>query len=86
MEYNNLSHTLRGVGFNPACFYRNFWVKGRGVIYDCIGTHTDSIQVVAKYPPSIFYKLKVIYMMKSFGSPKVHMGCNYTQVKVVSTT
>ena len=50
----HLSQTLREMGFKPTCFDLDVWIRGRDGGYDYIGTHTDDVLVVAKYPARVF--------------------------------
>ena len=45
--HSHLSHTLREMGFKPTRFDPDVWIRGRDVGYDCIGTYTDDVFVVA---------------------------------------
>ena len=74
----HLLHTLRYMGFKPTHFDPYVWIRGRRGSYDYIGTHTDDVLVVAVNPTSIFNKLKYTYPIRSFGPPKVHLGCDYS--------
>ena len=62
------------------------WIRGREGGYDYIGTHIDNVLVVAFDPSSILEKLKETYTIKAFGPQKVHLGCDYAQVKNGATT
>ena len=74
------------MGFKLTRFDLDVWIRrGKGG-YDYIGTHNDDFLVVAVYPTSIFEKLKYTYTIKSFGLPKVHIGCDYAQVKKCDVT
>ena len=53
--------------------------------YDYIGTHTNDVLVLAVKPTYILDKLKEIYTIKDFGPPKVHLGCDYSQVNKGAT-
>ena len=86
MWHAQLSHTLRERGFKPTHFEPDVWIRGRKGGYDYIGIHTNDFLVVAVDPTSIFKKLKVTYKIKTFGPPKVHIGCDHTQVKKGATT
>ena len=65
------------MGFNTTCFDPYVWIKGHESGYDYIGMNTDDVQVAVVDPTSIFNKLKETYMIKDFGVPKVHLGCDY---------
>jgi len=77
----HLSQTLRDMSFKPTRFDPDVWIRGREGGYDYIGTHTDDVLVVAKYPARIFEKLQKVYTIKKFGPPVHHLGCDYSQVK-----
>ena len=79
--HDNLSFTLREIGFKLTRFDLDIWIRGREGGYDYIGTHTDDVLVVAIKSTSIFENLKYTYTIKAFGLPVVHIGCNYAQVK-----
>ena len=79
-------HTLRGMGFISTFFDPNVWIKGREGGYDYIVTHTDDFLSVTIDPTSIFEELKETYIIKIFGAPEVHLGCDYTEVNVGNTT
>ena len=74
------------MGLKPTCFDLYVWIKGRERGYNYTGTHIDDVIVVAFDPTSIFEKLKETYTIKSFGPPKVHLGCDFAQVKKGVTT
>ena len=78
-RHAQLLHTLRGMCFKQTRFDPNVWVKGHKGGYNHISMKTYDILVVAKKPPSIFEKLKEIYMIKEFGAPKIYLGCDYTK-------
>ena len=78
-RHAQLLHTLRGMCFKQTRFDPNVWVKGHKGGYNHISMKTYDILFVAKKPPSIFEKLKEIYMIKEFGAPKIHLGCDYTK-------
>ena len=82
----HLSHTLREMGFKPTRFDPDIWIIGREGGYDYIGTYTNDALVIAVDPTSIFKKLKETYKIKAFDPPKVHLGCDYAQVKKGATT
>ena len=69
------------MGFKPTRFEPDVWIRGRKGGYDYIGTHTNDVLVVAVDPTSIFDKLKETDTIKTFGLTKVHLGCDYAQVK-----
>ena len=73
------------MGFKPTRFDLDVWIMGREEGYKYIGTHTDDVLVVSVKPTSIFKKLKEKYSIKDFGPPKVHLGCDYSQVKKSTT-
>ena len=77
---------LEGHGFYINFFDPNVWIKGREGGYDYIFTHTDDVLSVAIDPTSIFEELKETYIIKIFGAPEVHLGCDYTEVNVGATT
>ena len=72
-----LSHTLRVMGFNTTRFDPYVWIKGHEGGYNYIGMHNDDVQVVVMEPTSIFNQFKETYIIKDFGVPKVHLGCDY---------
>ena len=80
-----LLHTLREMGFKPTLFDQDVWIRGGEGGYDYIGMHTNNVLVVAVDPTSIFDKLEDTYTIKSFGLPKVHLGCDYAQVNKGAT-
>ena len=82
----NSSHNLRVMIFNPTRFDPYVWIRGPEGGHYFIGTHADNDLVVAVKPTSIFNKLKETYTIKAFGPPKVHLGCDYSQVKKGATT
>ena len=84
--HTHLSHTLREMGFKPTRFDPDIWIIGREGGYDYIGTYTNDALVIAVDPTSIFKKLKETYKIKAFDPPKVHLGCDYAQVKKGVTT
>ena len=77
----HLLHTWREMGFEPIRFDPDVWIREREGGYDYIGTPTDDVLVVAVDPTFIFDNLKETYIINAFGPPKVHIGCDYTQVK-----
>ena len=81
-----LSHTLREMGFKPTYFEPDVWIRGREGDCDYIGMHTDDVLVVDSNPTSIFDKFKETNTIKSFRPLKVHIGCDYAQVKKGDTT
>ena len=84
--HTHLSHTLREMDFKRNRFDPDFWIRGREVGYDYIGTHTYDVHFVAADPTSILEKLKEIYTIKAFSPPRVHLGCDHAQVKKGATT
>ena len=82
----HLSHTLRVMVFKPTSFDPDVCIRGHKGGYDYIRRHTNDVLVVALNPTSIFEKLKETYTVKAFGPPKVHLGCDYAQVKKGDTT
>ena len=56
--HDNLSFTLREIGFKLTRFDLDVWIRGCKGGYDYIGTHTDEVLVVAIEPTYIFEKLK----------------------------
>ena len=48
--------------------------------------HTNDVLFVGVDPTSIFVNLKETYAIKAFVLPKVHLGCDYAQVKKGATT
>ena len=81
----HLFRILREMGFKPTCFDPYVWIRGREGGYNYTGTHTNDVLIVAVDPTSVFGKLKDTYTTKAFGPPKVHLGCDYAQVKKVTT-
>ena len=57
---------------------------GRGG-YHYIGTQTNGVLVLAVKPTSIYNKLRRPIQFTIFGSPKIHLGCEYLQFKKVNT-
>ena len=84
--WEHLLHTLREIGFKPARFDLDVWIRGREGGYNYIGTHTYDFLVVAVNPTSIFKKLNETYTVKSFGPPKFHIGCDCIQFRKGATT
>ena len=82
----HLSHTLRVTIFKPTRIDPDVWIRGHEGGYYFIGTHNDNELVVAVNPTSIFNNLKETYKIKAFGPPKVHLSCDYSQVKKGATT
>ena len=73
----HLSHNLRAMIFKPTRSEPDLWIMGREGGYDYIGKHTNYVLIIAANPMSIFNKLKETNIMKDFGPPKVHLGCDY---------
>ena len=82
----HLSHNLREMGLKPTRFDPYVWIRGREGGYDYTGMHTNDVLIVSVEPTSTFDKLKETYTIKAFGLPKVHIGCDYAQVKKGATT
>ena len=74
------------MSFKPTRFDPDVWIRGRECDYKYIGTHTDDVLLLSLDPTSIFEKLKKTYTINKFGPPKVHLGCDYTQVTKGSKT
>ena len=77
----HLSHTLREMGFKPTRFDPDVCIRWRRGDYNYTRTHTNDVLVVAVKPTSIFDNSKETYKIKDFGPLKVHLGCDYVQVK-----
>ena len=86
MRHAHLSHTLREISFKPAHFDTDVWIRGRRGGYYYIGMNSNDVLVVDVNPTSIFNNLKETYKVKTFGPPKTHLGCDYSQVKKGATT
>ena len=72
----HLSYALRKISFKLTRFDLYVWIAGRKSGYDYIGTHSDDVLLIVVDPTSIFNRIKENYMMKYFGAPKVHLGCD----------
>ena len=81
----HLSHTLRAMSFKTTFFKPDFWIRGHEWGCDYIGIHTNDVLVVSVNPISIFNKLKDTYTIDDFVPKKVHLGCDYSQVKKGAT-
>ena len=69
------------MSFKPTSFEPDVWIRGQGRGYDYIGMHTDDVLVLAVNPNYISNKFKDTYKIKAFEAQKVHLGCEYSQVR-----
>ena len=84
MSFASITY-LKDNGFNPNRFDPNVCIKDPTSVYNYTRTHTDDEPVLSADPTSIFDKLKEIYTIKKFGTPKLHLGYYYRQVKMSAT-
>ena len=82
----HLLHTLREMGFRPYHFNPDAWIRWREEGYNYIETPNNDVLIVAVNPTCIFNKLKETYTIKTSSPPKVHLGCDYSQVKKGNNT
>ena len=74
---DNLSATLRKMGFLPSRADHDLWMRRRGDHYEYIATYVDDLLVFSKRPMEIIDTVKKIYELKGVGAPEYYLGSDY---------
>ena len=79
---NMLADFLRSMGFKPARFDRDVWMRERDSAdgYDYICTHVDDFKIVAKDAFQWLDHIKAQFLVKESGEPDYYLGFNYEKV------
>ena len=83
--HEELSKTLRGMGFKPTKADHDLWMKDCGTHYEYLCTWVDDIIVASKNARAILdeFRVKARYTLKGVGTPTYYLGGNF---KRISTT
>ena len=81
--HEELSQTLRAMGFEPTKAESNLWIKECGTHYDYICTGEDDVIVSSKHPSAILDEFIICaqYILKGIGAPRYYLGGDYGRVK-----
>ena len=78
--HENLSATLRKLGFTPSKADADLWMKDCGTHYEYLARYVDDILVWSKDPLKIMEELKKTYTLKGIGSPEYFLGGNVEEL------
>ena len=84
--YEELSKTLRAMGFFPTKADSDLWMKDCGTHYEYICTWVDDIIVSSLDPEALLleFKTRAKYTLKGVGEPRYYLGGDYGRVKIPS--
>ena len=77
--HEELSKTLRCMGFRPTKADHDLWLKDCGTHYEYLCTWVDDIVVASKNAMAILneFKTKAKYTLKGVGEPSYYLGGNF---------
>ena len=77
--HEELSKTLRSMGFTPTKADHYLWLKDCGTHYEYLCTWVDDIIVASKDAKAILeeFKTKAKYTLKGVGTPSYYLGGNF---------
>ena len=80
--HEELSKTLRGMGFTPTKADHDLWIKDCGTHYEYLCTWVDNIVVASKDVIAILneFETKAKYTLKGVGEPSYYLGGNFGRI------
>ena len=80
--HEELSKTLRGMGFTPTKADHDLWIEDCGTHYEYLCTWVDDILVASKDAMAILneFKIKAKYALKGVGEPSYYLGGNFGRI------
>ena len=83
--HEELSKSLRGMGFTPTKADHDLWFKNCGTHYHYLCTWVDDIVVASKDAVAILneFKTKAKYTLKGVGEPSYYLGGNFGRITTI---
>ena len=80
--HEELSQTLRSMGFEPTKADSDLWIKDCGTHYEYICTWVDDVIVSSKHPSALLdeFIIRAQYILKGIGAPRYYLGGDYGRV------
>ena len=80
--HEELSRTLRGMGFKPTKADHDLWIKDYITHYEYLCTWVDDIIVASKNARAILeeFRVKARYTLKGVGTPSYYLGGNFGRI------
>ena len=80
--HEELSQTLRAMGFEPTKADSDLWIKDCGTHYEYTCTWVDDVIVSSKNPSALSdeFIIRAKYILKGIGAPRYYLGGDYGRV------
>ena len=80
--YEELSATLRAMGFHPSKADSDLWIKDCGTHYEYICSWVDDVICCSKDPAALLnkFRTRANYTLKGVGAPRYYLGGDYGRI------
>ena len=79
--HEELSKSLRSMGFTPSRADSDLWIKDCGSHYEYISTWVDDILIASKDASAVLDELiQLSYKLKGVGEPEYYLGGNFGRI------